>query len=270
MDCRQFFLHDLALPFLSFPRIYDDMESRDLGDSDKNCKLLYLRYLEACIEILTFMGEYDKMAEFSELLERKFQQFKGESKEGVLEVMKIGTGFTESSTPVFCRLICALINLDEKELRNSALSSKKAKDETIGTTDRLISYFGGKSNDAELIAEIKKALEKLRIFCGGPNKDALEELTNSHVGQRFGLTWNILQRIYFTQLKKNSDEARSLYLNIDDRSLFANNSEGLGSIKNVMLKACLVNSDHSDAWMAVRRGVKMYHIYRDHQEKVFS
>lgn len=239
-DCREFFLHDLSLPLLKYPRVFDDFVSRDQDDSERQAKQNYLRYLEASIEVLSFMGHYSKMTEFSEMLERSTDLFKSERKDAMLDVFKGGDGFTESPTPALVQTVIALQSLKDKEFKDMHKMTAKLMNSNTGAPERLINAFTAKNSEAELFAEIKKVNQKLILLTTTPTEELFTEIMSSHVGIRYGLEWTLLQRVYLRDLKTVSDNARQVYSNHKARKLFSGQEKDLSQVQNIMLKACLV------------------------------
>lgn len=221
--------------------MFDDDVSRDQDDSERVAKQSYLRYLEAAIETLSFMGDYGKMSEFSEMLERSIERFKAERKDAVLDVFKGGDGFQESATPALVQTIMALNSLQEKEFKDMHKATAKMYSSSSATPERLMSVFTAKNSEAELTAEIRKVNQKLVFITTDPKEEIFTEIISSHVGIRYGLEWPLLQRVYLRDLKSMSDNTRQVYANFKARKLFAGQEKDLSQVPNLMLKACLVN-----------------------------
>lgn len=238
--CRKYYLHDLCLPLLAHPRYYDERASKDENDSDKSCKQTFLKYLEASIHILSFLGEYSKMSDFSDLLEKSIEVFKSEKKDAMLDLIKGGDGYQESTVPLIANTISAFASMEEKEFRHVEKQANKYKIEGLGNSDRLVNLITGKNSDAEWNQEMKKFHNKLCVFVSAPSEELRNEIQSSHFAQMFGVTPILLQRIFFRPLKVKAEHLRTVYLNYKARKMFTGDNISLGELNNFLRKACHV------------------------------
>lgn len=240
LGCFKYYLHDLCLPVLDHPRYFDEAISKDESDSDKAARQLYVKYLEHSIQILSFMGHYAKMSEFSELLERSVEVFKAEKKDAILEMIKSSEGIQDSTIPLIANTVQALVSLDEKDFRHVVKEVSKHKVEGVGSSERLVSLITGKGSDGELAQELKKLHHKLSMYALMPTNDLRVEIQSSHLAQVLGVTPGLLQRVYFKQLKSQGDHLRAIYLNFKSRKLFTGELVEVSEVQNFMRKACHV------------------------------
>lgn len=255
---RKYYLHDLCLPLLDHPRYYDDRLSKDEADSEKTARQSFIRYLENSIQILAFMGEYSRMNDFSDLLEKSIDVFKSEKKDVMLDIIKGSDSIQDSILPLIANTIYTVYSLEEKEFKQVEKQTNKYKLEGLGNSDRLANLITGKNNEADYQMELKKLHNKFCLFTLNPTEDQKQELQSSHLAQMFGITPLLLQRAYFRQLKIQGEQLKSVYLNFKSRKLFKGDTVAISEVPNFMRKACHVPPFDLDSRLAVR-GIHRHH-----------
>ena len=116
------------------------------------------------------------MNDFSDLLEKSVEVFKSEKKDAMLDLIKGGDGYQESTVPLIANTISAFASMEEKEFRHVEKQANKYKIEGLGNSDRLVNLITGKNSDAEWNQEMKKFHNKLCVFVSAPSEELRNEI----------------------------------------------------------------------------------------------
>jgi len=238
------------MQLLDSPLMYDEPSSFNQDGEREGCRSLYVKYLEAAVEILSFMHEDELRDDYLALLSRSSNLLKeGRGGVEILSFLRSGDKSSEDSLLAnAASLLSSISSLDEKELESVAkkFETKKneggdKKDGQQGVSGGLMHLVAGKNKqDAEAIKQAVESYEGLCEFIKYRKEDKVKGLLSSEFLQKLGVTKASLGKLHLLQIKSNSEETKKTHTNQFARKLCLNVGKGAEHMPNFFWAACKV------------------------------
>lgn len=236
--CTKYYLHDYCEEFVLFPRILDSFESPDDETDLNKTQQAFMQYLLLGIEINMFFGKKAEAEDFSNIISRE-EQRGGQKKEFFQDFLKAGRGTKEKFPAKIERLISVFEWFDEKELQKL---EREWKEECSGQSGGLLSAVKGQGDDEN--KEMAELYENLMAFLKQPSPELSAKITSNPQSQKFGITWQVLQRVYFREVIDNFKRVKDSYTNYPASKLLIGVKSEVAELPQFVRCLCKVAPSH--------------------------
>jgi len=238
--CTKYFLHDYCEEFVLFPRILDSIESPDDESDLGRTQQAFMQYLLSGIEINMFFGKRAEAEDFSSIIFRE-EQRGGQKKEFFHDFIKAGRGSRDKFPTKIERLISAFEWFEDKELQKL---ERDWKDECSGQSGGLLSAVKGQGDDEN--KEMSDLYESVLKFVKEPTQELSTQIMSNNQAQKFGITWQLLQRAYFKEIIASYKKVVQSYMNYPASKLLKGAKTEVTEIPQFMRCLCKVSYCSAD------------------------
>lgn len=200
------------------PRFYDELHSRDLEQQESKTRSSFERYLELSIEINCFLEKQDTADEFL-LIYQKWRTGVKNSKKGMFDMIKNDESQEEQNIELIVGVRRCLVSMSIAHIDPRKLKASK-KQQTTGHTGTLLQSLVSSKGENENV-EFEAVLDTVGKLFEAPKVEVIQKVGNSIISYRYGISANLLERIFFFQARQLCSDMKKTRLNVIMKAITA-------------------------------------------------
>ena len=227
--CSKYFLQDYCVEFVAFPRMLDVVESIDEDYDRSKATSSYFKYLGDSIEINRFMGNSREAGDFTSMVIKEDSRM-GNGNNFFSDILNSGRSVREKKRANLEMILNSIDQLNETSMQNI---SRGKKEEGTGHSGLLMMVKGSAEEESKDFVEITENITEL-MASSSPSIKKAEEILKSPIATKFGITWSLIQRLFFREVNKNFQKFKDSYTNYYASKLLTGVSSDLMNIPQFM------------------------------------